>query len=149
TMFPLCYVGMNADKWREFLGLSIGNPVPYLLRDLHEMETQAQSVEFCEYWYADQRFLTKKVFEFGFEHFDSIERGKDSSGLPLKRVDRSNWQWDRERSYVDCHMLKKSCTDESFKKTYDLVTHVLSGNQSWMLEYQRKFKALLAGQSLE
>jgi hypothetical protein len=142
-MYPMCYAGMTSRKWREFLDLEAADPIPYIERDLASIAEKALSKEFSDYWYVDQRFLTDKVIQFGENHFNSIERGRDKSGLARGRIDRAHWQWEKTAKYIDCHMLRNSYSDEAFMHTYDLISFTLKQEIPWMREYHEQFKQIL------
>jgi len=140
TQYPMCYIAMYAQRWREFLNLDYKKFYENIKRDLAEIP-KAKGTQFEEYWDVDQYFLTNKVKEYGEEKFNKINRGKLQNGYAVGRVDRSVWNWMVSEQYVDCHMLRNPYSDENFQKTYNLITHTLKDvDCSWMIKYHEDFK---------
>jgi hypothetical protein len=114
-----------------------------MLRDLQN-EPKSTSNIWEEYWDTDQHILTKRIIHFGVQNFNVINRGKETNGYAYKRVDRGNWNWDKNVEYIDAHLLRNSYEDATFQKTYELISHTLKGvDCRWMLDYQKKFKKII------
>jgi hypothetical protein len=136
---PICYVGMYAKKWREFLNLEYGKLEENLFRDLDTIKYKALGETFGEYWNTDQDFLTKKIKEYGEHNFQFINRGLEN-GLAYKRIDRAKWEWKKNETYIDSHLLRPSFDEQNFIKTYELISNTLKDvDCSWMIDYFKKF----------
>lgn len=136
TQFPMCYIGMYAKYWRHFLNYSVYEDI---YRDLKTLDFKAKSNDFYEYWDTDQYFLTKKIKQYGINKFNIINRGKQKNGYAYKRVDRGNWQWNKNVEYIDSHMLRNPYSEENFNKTIQLVQHVCKEKLDWMRQYRNNF----------
>jgi hypothetical protein len=143
TQFPMCYVGMDKNGWKSLMNLEDNKMIECMLRDLQN-EPKSTSNIWEEYWDTDQHILTKRIIHFGVQNFNVINRGKETNGYAYKRVDRGNWNWDKNVEYIDAHLLRNSYEDATFQKTYELISHTLKGvDCRWMLDYQKKFKKII------
>jgi len=142
STYPMCYVGMTVKDWRDFLDLEYGKIKDNMTRDLLT-EPLALSQEFNDYWSTDQRFLTKKVIEYGVDKFQSIERGRHAEGFADKRVDRWKWHFTPGEDYIDCHMYNP-LEKERFNKNYEVISNTIKDKDtSWILEYYEKIKEII------
>lgn len=144
TQYPMCYIGMWANKWQEFMGIKYGDNLEEIIyRDL-STQNKALGQDFYEYWDTDQDFITKKIKEYGEYKFQSILRGYETNGLAYRRVDRANWDWDKNLEYIDSHMLRVSYKEENFSRVFELIQHTCKNvDCSWMNDYHKKFISLL------
>jgi hypothetical protein len=141
--FPICYIGMQCKDWRQLLNLEHGKFIENMKRDLEEEKTLAASDVFQNYWFTDQRFITKKIKQFGLQNFQIINRGTNK-GCALKRIDRIyDWSWNINpgEDHIDCHLLKEGYKKENFDRVYNIIQMKVE-NVEWMKEYFEKFNNL-------
>ena len=138
--YPICYIGMTTDKWRNLLNIEYDKFHENMIRDLKN-DIFSSSSKFEHYWYSDQRLITKKIKQFGENNFNIIPRGTDVNlgGMATNRIDRSHWIFDLNKDYIDCHMLMPAWNDNNFKMIHDVIKNKIERNSEWMIEYREKF----------
>jgi hypothetical protein len=96
TEIPMCYVAMNAAKWRQIF------PEQTLVELLDKLPN-ASSDDWNKWWSVDQKVLTKRLLANGVDKF--IDRGFDG-GLARGRVDRYDWNGtlNKPGEKIDAHM---------------------------------------------
>ena len=103
THYPICYIGMTAERWREVMGLSSSDYDTLIRRDLDTLP-QAKDPDFYKYWFSDQDLVTNRIdaTEFPVKH---NHRGQYPNGFAVGRVDRGDWNLTHAR-FIDCHALR-------------------------------------------
>ena len=138
--YPICYIGMQTKDWRSLLNLEYGKFIENMTRDLNE-EKLATSQHFEDYWFTDQRFITRKIKEFGEENFQVINRGT-INGCATKRIDRIydyTWNVQPGDDHIDCHLLKNGFVKDNFDKVHNIIKMKVDGSD-WMIDYMNEFK---------
>jgi hypothetical protein len=142
TQQPMCYVGMQAGKWREFMGLTKGNLEEQMKRDLDTIKDKATSQDFYTWWDVDQHFLTQKIDQYGRDRFQWLDRGKQKNGYARARADRGNWvDVIASQDYMDAHMLRPLYEERNWDRTCNLM-RVKGVYQPWWDEYRKEFLKL-------
>lgn len=140
--YPICYIGMDSEKWKEVMHIDGDDYQYYMQRDLMEMP-QAKSADKVKRWVTDQDLITERINNSAFVP-TRIDRGTDKrTGYPIGRIDRSNWTL-RHKQYIDCHMFHGVHRDEmKFKKTLEMLHHVFPNDDfKWFILYYKEFKKL-------
>jgi hypothetical protein len=138
--YPIAYIGMSSDKWREVMNIDGTDYQYHMRRDLRQQENM---------WTLDQDLITEKLTYRPQKTriIKRIDRGTDKrTGYPLGRVDRSNWRLDHD-VLIDAHLPHDILTNEaSFKKVLELL-HVVwpKENWAWFISYYKEFKKLSHG----
>ena len=140
--YPICYIGMDSEKWKEVMHID-GTDYQYLMqRDLMTMP-QAKSTDKVKRWVTDQDLITERI---NSSHFipERIDRGTYKNGYPIGRVDRSAWTLKHD-VFIDAHLPHDVLTnDESFKKVLALLHHVWPKEDwKWFVNYFREFKNMM------
>jgi hypothetical protein len=138
TQIPMCYVGMKKKFWENVIH-SEKDKSEYenVLISLSKISSNSNSDDFEKYWYCDQIILTDSIKSFGENNFNFIDRGKMNNGYAVKRVDRGNWNWDKNEEYMDSHLLRNP--QKNFSQIYDLIDNYFKKDCSWMKEYYSEF----------
>ena len=137
---PICYIGMTTDKWRKLLNLDYDKFNENIIRDL-QYDGFGTSQNFNEYWYTDQRFITKKIRDFDEKNFNIILRGHVNL-IANQRIDRICWNFNPNQDYIDCHLLKNGYLKQNFEKVFDIIKNKVGKDSSWMIEYFNKFNEI-------
>jgi len=92
---PMCYVAMDSEKWQQVIP-------EFSLLELLGKYPQAKSEDFQDWWFVDQRILTKRILPVDFVR---VDRGVVNN-LAKGRVDRANWKatMDNPGIKIDAHM---------------------------------------------
>jgi len=138
--YPICYVAMPVDTWREVMWLWPGeSPQTYLDNLLGELE--------CEhfkgnYWAKDQETIYNALTAQAWpviKHF----RAKAPHAFATYRADRDGWPDAPMPGIIDAHLPRPGYTDENFRKILKLFKDVYPEEDfSWMVEYQQKYLKL-------
>jgi hypothetical protein len=138
TQVPMCYVGMKKMFWEKVIK-NDKNLTEYedTLNSLSLISSNSTSNQFDDYWFCDQIILTDSIKSFGENNFNFIDRGNETNGYAFKRVDRGNWEWQKEKEYMDSHLLRNPKVN--FDKIYDLIQNYIKKDCSWMKEYYKNF----------
>lgn len=139
--YPICYIGMTVKKWRNLLDLEYGKFKENMLRDLEEEKKLATSEVFTDFWYTDQRFITRRIKEYGEDKFNIVDR-THNAGFAVKRIDRAlplTWDIKCDDDYIDCHMLKNGYVEENFNKILNVIKLKVDKDSVWMKEYREKY----------
>lgn len=138
--YPMCFIGMNFDKWFEVMQITTQSVVKMTERDLDEYYPKAKNK-----WCVDQDIITDRLLKYGKEKITHVNRGIDpKTNYPIGRVDRSAWSLDH-RQYIDAHLPHDVLTNEkSFHNVMQLLHTVWPKEDwKWMLNYHKEFKKLL------
>jgi len=141
--YPICYIGMQSKKWKELLNIQEGNFTESIIRDLEEEKKLATSSNFNDYWFTDQRFITRKIKQFGENNFQIINRGL-VNGCATKRIDRSHpitWNIAEGDDHIDCHLLKEGYLIENFNKIKKIIQMKVKHSE-WIDEYFNEFNKI-------
>lgn len=123
--YPICYIGMKVNKWREVMKLNGLTITQALARDLAQYENK---------WTTDQDIITERL---SGRDVKIIPRGCLSSGLAKGRLDRSGWILQREK--IDCHALRPGYTPENWPRIREALTTSFSYPE-WIDEYVKNFQ---------
>lgn len=93
--YPICYIGATAYKWRWIMNLDGMSMQTAMQRDMRQQKN---------IWCLDQDIVTEKINAY-HQPPHLIDRGTDrNTGYPIGRLDRSNWKFNGDRIYIDCHL---------------------------------------------
>lgn len=140
--YPICYIGMDSDKWKEVMRIDGDDYQYYMQRDLMEMP-QAKSQDKVKRWVTDQDLITERINNSKFIP-ERIDRGMYKNGYPVGRVDRSAWTLNHDE-FIDAHLPHDVLTnDESFKKILELLHTVWPKEDwKWYVNFYKEFKKLI------
>jgi hypothetical protein len=101
--YPICYISMAANKWRDIMEHKTGSNVLNEIESLLDKYPQAASEDWYEWWQVDQDIITEKLKK---QTVNSILRGHDNRfGLAKGRIDRFNWSETLNvENPIDAHM---------------------------------------------
>ena len=143
THYPICYIGMEADKWKEVMQLDGIHINSLIKRDLDSLP-QAKDSDFYKYWFSDQDKITQALNEYGKEKLTIINRGQYENGYAKGRVDRGAWNIELDQ-YIDSHLLRDIYkNDDNFLRTMELLETIFPNETfSWLKEYTNNFSELI------
>lgn len=100
--YPICYIGMPAEKWRNVMGLEKSDTISDIIEKYLIAYPKAFSDKWTEWWQVDQDIITEKLLLLNPV---VIERGKNGCCLAARRADRSDWNNTKDISYlIDAHL---------------------------------------------
>lgn len=140
--YPICYIGMDSEKWKEVMNIDGNDYQYYMQRDLMTLP-QAKSQDKVKRWVTDQDLITDRINASNFVP-ERIDRGTDKrTGYPIGRVDRSHWTLNHE-VFIDAHLPHDILTnDASFKNVMALLHHVWPKEDwRWFVNYYKDFKKM-------
>jgi hypothetical protein len=136
---PMCYVGAPSNLMRQIFS----NEKQYIASEIqYDLNTYAgaRSEEFDQYWYSDQRIMTRKLMEYGKDRITFIDRGQYSNGFAVGRVDRGNWN-PVLSEYIDSHLMRDAYrNDDAYKKNKQLYNLIFGEKANWIEEYTAEFR---------
>jgi|SRR5690348_7920340 len=140
--FPICYVSMISEKWREVMKIDDSKSIEdFIKRDLDSMPN-AKSEDFYKWWGVDQQLITERLKPYNPVQ---ILRGQYPNGYARGRVDRGNWTLSLD-SFIDCHMFHQvyhKGREQYFDKTMELLTSLFpEENWDWFVTYTNEFRKL-------
>jgi hypothetical protein len=139
--YPICYIGMQAQKWREVMQITHSDYNHYIKRDLDSMP-DAKSQDFNKYWFTDQELITKRLKPF---NPTVINRGQYPNGYARGRVDRGAWTLDH-KEFIDAHLqhqIYHKGNEWKFAQTMELLCKVWPDEDwCWFEEYTNEFRKL-------
>lgn len=140
--YPICYIGMSRDKWKEVMLLDSDDWNEMILRDLDAMG-QAKSEDSVKRWVTDQDLITMRLGHF---RKTMINRGVLANGYAYGRVDRSAWSPDHPE-LIDCHMLRDIYSNpDNLGRTLLLLNKVWPKEDfKWFVNYVELFNKVLKG----
>lgn len=140
--FPICYIGMSVENWRQVMKLNTCDYNQLIKRDLDTLP-QAKDPDFYKYWFCDQDLITQRLKAYGTEKIEFINRGQYSNGYAKGRVDRGAWTLEHEQ-FIDAHLFQQTHhSDEKIRKTMELLETVWPDEDfQWFRDYTVKFKEL-------
>lgn len=138
---PICYIKATAKNWAILIGDGERNKQIY-----HEMKTQLpesfKSNVWLEYWTTDQKYITQRAKEYGYDKINFINRGTDpnNSNLPLGRCDRYNNMKLPQGPIHDVHLMRDPTKPENVAKIIEIAS-LLYPNEywGWINEYRDEF----------
>jgi hypothetical protein len=139
---PICYVGMNSQKWSEVMG----EDYDQILHDLKDYGKPDSDV-WHEAWGCDQQILTEKLKNYGFDKINFISRGTDpnNQGLPLGRWDRYGGFKKPAVQVNDVHLMRDPLSDENFPKIMGMCKALYPAeNWDWLIDYRNDFLNFIA-----
>lgn len=145
THYPICYIGMMAERWREVMGLTSSDYDALILRDLDTLP-QAKDPDFYKYWFSDQDLITRRIDQTKFP-VKHNHRGQYPNGFAKGRVDRGDWNL-QHNPFIDCHALrdiyKHSDTGVmNVSRTMRLLDRIWPDEPfQWFIDYTRQFQKL-------
>lgn len=139
--YPICYIGMDAHKWKEVMKLDSTDYNGLIKRDLDTMP-QAKEPDFYKYWFTDQELITQRLKPY---KPTIINRGQYSNGYARGRVDRGSWTLDH-KEYIDAHLhhqIHHKGNEWKFEQTLEMLHKVWPNEDfTWYIEYHNEFKRL-------
>lgn len=140
--FPICYVSMNSDGWRNVMNLEAGKSLDrFIKRDLDAMPN-AKSEDFYKFWGVDQQLITQRLKPF---NPTLINRGQYPNGYAVGRMDRSAWNYNHSQ-FIDMHCFQQlyfKQNQDKFDKTMELLTSIWPDEDfTWFLLYTKEFQKL-------
>lgn len=139
--FPICYIGMQAGKWREVMkidGISLNAAME---RDLKSLP-QAKDPDFYKYWFSDQDLITERLAPYNPVQ---IKRGQYSNGLAVGRVDRAAWTLELD-TFIDAHLFQQvyhKGREQYFEKMMELLKAFWPDEDfKWVYDYTNEFRKL-------
>ena len=145
THYPICYIGMTAERWREVMGLPSSDYDTLIRRDLDTLP-QAKDPDFYKYWFSDQDLITSRIDQTTFQ-VKHHHRGQYPNGFARGRVDRGDWHLQHSQ-FIDCHALrdcyKRSDTGvANLSRTMRLLDRIWPDDpKQWVIDYTREFQKL-------
>lgn len=133
--YPICYIGMSSESWRDIMNLPNERYNSLIARDLRKQANM---------WGLDQDLITERLNASG-RTITRIDRGTDKrTGYPIGRVDRSGWRLDHKQ-HIDAHLFHDAHrNDASFNKIVELLRVVWPAEDfTWYFDYHKEFKKLL------
>lgn len=115
--YPICYIAMDADKWREVMGCKYSEDVMTAMTRVLDVYPKALSDKWEEWWQVDQDIITEKLKPLNPV---TIDRGHDNvfGFLAKGRLDRYNWDATKDIDGIDAHMPRPF--------NIDAVNHVMN-----------------------
>lgn len=133
--YPICYIGMDSEKWKEVMKIDGDDYQYYMQRDMRQQPN---------IWGLDQDLITDRINASCFTP-ERIDRGTDKrTGYPIGRVDRSHWTLNHD-VFIDAHLPHDILTsDASFKNVMALLHHVWPKEDwKWFVNYYKEFKKMM------
>lgn len=128
---PICYVKATKKKWGELMQMPKDNN--WTIDEIEkQLSQEAYSDKWEDYWSVDQRLLTQRAKDYGFDKIKFVNRGHDqsNSGLPQGRWDR--YRWDViPNDIIDVH-IKRNDKEAQIKVFKTLFPN---DDINWLLEY--------------
>lgn len=141
--YPICYIGMPSERWREVMGLTSDDYNVLISRDLDSMP-QAKDPDFYKYWFTDQELITKRINETQFKK-NIVKRGQYKNGYAVGRVDRGAWSLEHDL-FIDAHLhhqVHHKGNEWKFNQILDLLYKVWPDEDfNWFIDYHHSFKKL-------
>jgi len=103
SQYPICYIAMEAYRWREIMEIQLGGNFIDTFNSLMEKYPNAKEEDFYKWWVVDQDIITEKLLK---ENVVSIERGNSIyvDYIAANRHDRFKWQESLSADAIDAHM---------------------------------------------
>lgn len=143
THYPICYIGMQAQKWREVMNIDSEDYNSLIKRDL-DANTNAKSDDFYKYWFVDQEIATERLKRFKRE-IDFMNRGQYPNGFAYGRVDRGAWSLNH-KEFIDAHLFQQvyhKGREQYFDKILELLARIWPEEDfSWLVDFNNEFKKL-------
>lgn len=132
--FPICYIGMRVDKWRDVMELSHNLPLEDQIELFLDRCPNAKSDDFYKWWGVDQQEITSRLLKHNIHH---IHRGKVNH-YAVGRVDRGNWDESiLQNDYIDSHLPRPAKHVDSINKVHTLLTKI-NIKPDWYEDYTRQ-----------
>ena len=133
TEYPICYIGMNVEKWRDVMNISPSDSLESQIESFLDKCPNAISEDFYKWWGVDQQEITKLLMP---REVNIINRGK-LGDYAIGRVDRGNWDSTlNQQSYIDAHLPRPAKSIDSIQKVQSLLLK-LNLKPKWYEEYTR------------
>jgi hypothetical protein len=139
--YPICYIGMHTDNWKDVMKLDSNDYNSLIKRDLDTLP-QAKDPDFYKYWFSDQDLITQRLKPF---NPTIINRGQYPNGFARGRVDRGAWTLDH-KEFIDAHLhhqIHHKGNEWKYNQTMELLRKVWPEEDfTWFEEYTQEFKRL-------
>lgn len=139
--YPICYIGMHSDKWKQVMNLDNNDYNALIKRDLDSLP-QAKSQDFMKYWFADQDLITERLKPY---KPTIINRGQYPNGYARGRVDRGSWTLEH-KDFIDAHLhhqIYHKGNEWKFDQTMDLLCKIWPDEDwQWFCDYTDEFRKL-------
>lgn len=145
--YPICYIGMQTDKWKEVMMLNSKGYDFLIKRDLDSLP-QAKSEDRVKRWVTDQDLITERIDE-SKNRVWRINRGTLPNGYPVGRVDRSAWNIELPE-LIDCHMMRGTfnkawTSNPKFIATLELLKKVWPAEDfQWFIDYSFQYDQIVS-----
>lgn len=147
NQYPICYISMTAETWRQVMGIKMGETMQNKLDDL------LGPLE-CDhfrgnYWCKDQETIYNKLTEGSWA---TVKHNR--ANLPYqfatRRADRDGWPGHIPNGLIDAHLPRPGYTDENFAKIMNLFkTYYPNEDLQWMYDYRAKYLKIINPQPKE
>lgn len=123
---PICYIKTTVAKWRELMKPSDN------FKD--DIPRKAYSQVWEDYWDTDQKLLTQRAREYGFDKITFVDRGL-AGPISANRWDR--YCWDKKPDdIIDVHMLRGPA---NWERLIDMAKTLWpDDNWEWMRDFKKE-----------
>lgn len=138
--FPLSFIGMRANKWREIFKINNRTPQECISELIDPIE--GENIR-GEQWSFDQWYATKMIKESGEKYSSHLRAKSPSNQTATQRADRDGWNYN-SKDILDAHWPRPGYGQDNFNKILKLLKDVYpQDNFDWLIEYRNKFVELL------
>lgn len=139
SQYPMCYIAMPAEKWREVMYITLGQSHQ---DKLDQLLGRLECEHFRgNYWGKDQETAYNHLFMYELVKHN---RAKPGTQFASNRADRDGWPEVIEQFIMDAHLPRPGYTEENFKKIYQLFQTMYPHDDiRWMKEYRDAYVKLI------
>jgi hypothetical protein len=147
NQYPICYISMTAETWRQVMGIKMGETMQ------NKLDSLLGPLE-CEhfkgnYWSKDQETIYNKLTE-GSWPVVKHNRAKLPHQFATRRADRDGWPEEMPPDLIDAHLPRPGYTDENFTRIMNLFkTYYPNEDLQWMYDYRAKYLKIINPQPNE
>jgi len=140
THIPMCYVGMQAGKWRELMSIRQGDDMVKMMCDEMTSYPEILTGEFQKYWFTDQNIITQKLRAYGLDRCNKIDRGILNNGCAKGRVCRA-YGFDIDIPHpTDAHLLRPGYEEHNFTRIFSLMQKIWPQEDlQWVIDYRQGY----------
>jgi hypothetical protein len=139
--YPMCYISMAADSWREVMNIKMGETMQEKLDQLlGDLE--------CEhfrgnYWCKDQETIHNRLWDTKIS-MNLIPRHSPGTQFATRRADRDGWPDQIPPDIIDAHLPRPGYTDENFARIMNLFKSMYPNEDlQWMVDYRDKYVSII------
>lgn len=135
--YPICYIAMPAEKWRNVMDIGLGET------HQHKLDQLLGDLD-CEhfrgnYWAKDQETIYNHIIRSGQMLF-KLYRAKPGTQFAMRRADRDGWPVQIPTDIIDAHLPRPGYVYDNFAKILNLFqTMYPDDNFDWMVEYRNEY----------